>query len=708
MAHLPWLSALINGQRGALLLWAPVCLGLGIGLYFSLKTEPDASIYASAAALALGVGALGAALRFRDAFGPICLAIVLVLSGFCLSGWRAHQVAGPVLDFRYYGPIEGRVVAIDRSASDALRLTLDQVVLARVRREETPRRVRVSLHGDQAWLEPMAGDVVVMTGHLSPPEGAAEPDGFDFQRHAWFLSLGAVGYTRTPALLLEARAPSEALLTHLRLRLSAAIQSRISGQPGAFAAAVLTGDRSNLDAGSIANMRATNIAHLLAISGLHMGLLTGFIYTALRFVLALSQTIALRYPIRKWAAMTALIAGAFYLALSGGNVATERAFVQVGVMFTAVLLDRRAVTLRSVAIAAMIVLLRRPETLLSAGFHMSFAATIALVAVFNALRGREWLRRQPKWAKGITALVISSAVAGAATAPFGAAHFNQMATYGLVANLLSVPVMGSVVIPFAVLAGLLWPIGLEGVALWVMERGLIWILAVAAQVADWPTATSMVHAPSPMVLPMISLGALFVVIWRGRARFGGFVPVLLALALWQGNSRADLLISPSGGIAGVLTHDGRALSRDRGDGFVSRIWLENDGDPADQAQAALRPAWQEEGAGHAVEIAGVSIWHGRGAQAAREADAACARHQIVIIANPPETARAAHLPDVTGALWHAHPPLAAQAHTPFETCLFLTPESFRQTGSIALYDEGGSLRAVTAAQTQGRRIWSRQ
>ncbi|CAN0477463.1 unnamed protein product, partial [Hapterophycus canaliculatus] len=226
----------------------------------------------------------------------------------------------------YYGAIEGRIVGIDRSSSDAVRLTLDQVRLDDVR--NTPRRVRIALHGDQAVMDPQPGAIVFTTGHLSPPGGAAEPGGFDFQRHAWFQSIGGVGYTRVPVLLLEPPADGVAPLFTLRMTMSAAIQAQIPGQPGAFAAAVLTGDRSGLSQGSTQDMRDSNIAHLLAISGLHMGLLTGFVYTALRMALALIPAIALRYPIRKWAAVVALLSGAFYLALSGGNVATERAFIQ--------------------------------------------------------------------------------------------------------------------------------------------------------------------------------------------------------------------------------------------------------------------------------------------------------------------------------------------------------------------------------------------
>ncbi len=431
-------NAVQQGQRGALMPWASVCLGVGVGLYFAWPTEPGVAIYGAAAVVfALGVALL---LWRAEVLGPLGIALALVAAGLGIAGLRAHQVAGPVMEFRYYGAIEGRIVGIDRSASDAIRLTLDRVRLDDVR--NVPRRVRVSLHGEQGYLDPVPGAVVMMTGHLGPPGGAAEPGGFDFQRHAWFQSLGGVGYTRVPALLLSPPEPGDQRLFSMRMRMSAAVQAAIPGQPGAFAAAVLTGDRSGLEQGPVQDMRDSNIAHLLAISGLHMGLLTGFVYSALRIGLALIPVLALRYPIRKWAAVGALGAGAFYLALSGGNVATERAFIQVAVMFTAVLLDRRAITLRSVAIAAIIVLLHRPETLLSPGFQMSFAATTALVAVFNGLQGAPWMRKWPGWVKGIWALVVSSVVAGGATAPFAAAHFNRLAVYGVIANLLTVPVMG--------------------------------------------------------------------------------------------------------------------------------------------------------------------------------------------------------------------------------------------------------------------------
>ena len=349
---------------------------------------------------------------------PLLAAAILVAAGAALAGTRAQMLAEPVLGFRYYGPIEGRIIKIDRSGSDAVRLTLDRVVLKRMDPARTPTQVRVSLHGQQGFITPEPGQVVILTGHLSPPSGPVEPGGFDFQRKAWFAQLGAVGYTRTPVLTwAPAHTDSVALwIYRVRVDISNWVQSAMPGRAGAFAAAVTTGDRSALPRESLDDLRASNLAHLLAISGLHMGLLTGFVFTLARYLMVLMPGVALRWPVKKLAAVLALIAGAGYLALSGGNVATERAFIMVAVMFVAVLLDRRAVTLRAVAVAATIVLVLRPEVLPEPGFQMSFSATTALVAVFGLLR--KWPGMGlPKWARPIAAVVISSAVAGTGNGP---------------------------------------------------------------------------------------------------------------------------------------------------------------------------------------------------------------------------------------------------------------------------------------------------
>ncbi len=663
---------LLLHQRGHLFAWVPVFLGAGIGVYFSWPTEPGFSLLLGCASLALLM--FWAARQVGAGFAPLFLAVALVMTGMCMSSWRSHHVAAPVLNFRYYGPVEGTVVGIDRSQSDALRVTLADVILSRVSPYKTPARVRVSLHGRQI-ITPMPGMRVMVTAHLSPPGGPVEPGGFDFQRHAWFKRLGALGYARTPMMMLAPPSHGFSVFAE-RMRLSRAIQSILAGEVGGFAAAVTTGDRSGISQDTMAALRASNLAHLLAISGLHMGLLAGFVFAALRIGLALIPTAALRLPVKKIAATVALVASAAYLALSGGNVATERAFIMAAVALVAVSLNRRAISMRAVALAAMIVLFMRPESLLGPGFQMSFAATAALVGVFGVLRNFDhW--PGPRWLRPVLAVILSSAVAGAATAPFGAAHFNQIAQYGLLANLLAVPLMGLVVIPAAVMAVVLLPLGLEGIALWIMGLGLRWILFVAHWVAEIEGSAGAILRPDPIVLPIMSAGFLFLLLWQGRLRLIGCVPVVAAFVIWSQVQRPEVLISENGGLVGVMTEKGRALSKTKGQGFVARNWLENDGDTVTQPMAADR--WNAEDLTLTVrDQEDGKIIHVAGKRALSNF-LGCGDKDIVVMSVRYD-----------GVL----------------PCKVFDARSLRTTGSVAITWQDGQAKITTARTYGGRRLWN--
>ncbi len=678
MAPLARIAEAVQAQRGHLFAWVPVGLSAGIGGYFALGSEPGQVHYAVLAGAILCLLAL--LVRLSEPWRPPAVFLLAAMAGVMLTGARAHMVAEPVLGYRYYGPIEGRIVAVDRSVSDAVRLTLDRVVLRDMAPRRTPDRVRVSLHGQQGYITPEPGLTVILTGHLSPPSGPVEPGGFDFQRQAWFDGLGAVGYTRTPVLALRtAEEGAAGLAVHrMRMRISSAVQRILPGEDGAFAAALMTGDRSGMSKATTEDLRASNLSHLLAISGLHMGLLTGFIYALIRYGLALWPWVALRWPIRKWAAVSALLAGGFYLALSGGNVATERAFVMVAVMFLAVLFDRRAITLRAVAMAAVIILVFRPEVLPEPGFQMSFAATTALVAAFGALRRWQgWA--PPRWLRPVVAVVISSAVAGMATAPVAAAHFNRFADYGLLANLLSVPLMGLIVMPGAVLTACLAPLGLGWVGLSVMQPAIHWILAVARHVAAMEGAVSYVPAPPVWVLPALALGMLWLILWQGRLRYAGVALAAFAAFFWAGADRPVALISDSGGLVGVMTPSGRALNKPKGEGFAALNWLENDGDAGDQAEAFGRAGFTGQKGALSFDVSGVRVMHLSGRGAADRVAAACQKAGLVILA----------------AEWVGGAP-----------CSLLDRKALSRLGAVALYAEDGALHAIGAKTGAGERLWN--
>lgn len=674
---------LFAAQHGHLFPWVPVCLGVGIGAYFAVPVEPTVPQVGALAVLALIAAAFG--LRGPERWRPLATALALVVLGLAAGILRGRAVAAPVLPFSYYGPVEGRVLQVDRSSSDHMRLTLDAVVLSRVDPDETPTRVRLSLDGPEPSPPPDPGTRVMTTAFLGPPGGPSEPGGFDFQRRAWFQRLGGIGYTRLPVLVVAPAnpAPGALFFNRLQQRISVAVRAQIPGDAGGFVAAILTNDISGLSQQRLRNLRASNLAHVLSVSGLHIALVTGFVFSMLRYGLALIPAVALRLPVKKIAAGTALLAALFYLLLSGSEVATERSFVMAAVVLTGVMLDRRAFSLRSVAISAVIVLVLQPESLIDPGFQMSYAATIALVAAFEALRGlRGRLWHPPRWLGEPLTLLLSSIVAGAATAPFGAAYFGRMSSYGVLSNMLTMPMMGIVVMPGAVIAAILAPLGLEHPALWAAGWGARWVLAISDWVAGLKGAVIPVAQPPAAVLPILVLGALWVILWQGRARLIGGLPVAAALALWALAVRPPLLIAESGGLAGLLTPAGRVLSTGTGDRFSARAWLQADADRATPDLAAARPGFDGARGSRSFTLAGVPgiVLSGKGA--ATLVPAACAGARIVIL----------------GTAFDGPRP---------NGCRVIDLKTLRRSGAISVQVSAGALVFYSASAVQGDRLWAR-
>lgn len=674
MALAPLLA--LQAARGQLFPFVPVFVALGIGLWFGLEFEPGPIHYLATAGLGLGLLALWR--LGPESVQPLAVAAACICVGGLAIGLRAHLVQAPMLAVPYYGPVQGRIIDIDRSQTDALRLTLDQVVLSDHATDETPHTVRVSLHGPPPDLPHEPGQTVMVTARLAAPEGPTEPGGFDFRRMAYFNRLGAVGYTASPVVLWQPPEGGAEVINRLRTRLSQAIERVVPGDSGAFASGVMTGDRSNISAAVISDLRLSSLAHLLAISGMNMAFLTGFVFAITRYGVALIPPVALRINSKKLAAVVAFCVALFYLLLSGANVATTRAFLMVMVMLGAVLLDRRALSFRSVALAALVLLTVQPESLTEPGFQLSFAATIALIAGFAP--SQNWLKaRMPGWTIPPLMLIMTSLLAGLATAPFAAATFNRFTDYGLLANLMTVPVM-SLLMGAGVVAALLAPFGLAWPALWVMDVCARWILFVAHWVAGLDGAVTPILSPDPLVVPLIAVGSLWVVLWAGRGRLAGAVPLVLGLALWVLTERPAGLISSDGVLVGLMSPEGRALSAPKGAGFSAKSWLEDDGDLALPDAASQRPGFAGPKGARAFEIGGVRgvVLAGKGALA--DLEAACGQADLVIV-----------------------PVRLGPAPPQRKGCLVIDRTVLDRTGAIALQPEGAGLRLIPVRHAQ--RVW---
>lgn len=576
-----WLLDTLVGERSRWVLWFPVCLGVGIGIYFSVSSEPwppTAPLLVLFSALLLYGG------RRRPEIIVAAFIFGSVALGAAIAQWHAIHVAAPVLERAIRSTVVVGTVEDIAATENGYRLTLAVSSLDRLPAEKMPHRIRLRVSNVPDTLRP--GDTIRVRARLSPPPEPAMPGAYDFQRRAWFSGLGAVGFATGRLVRVGAtdEGGKDGIATWLEQSIAAlrfAIQRRITdameGAPRALALAMITGERSRIPEYVAQAMRDSGLAHLLAISGLHLGLVAGFVFLVMRGGLALAAPIALRMPIKKWAAAAAIVAAFAYLLLAGAPVPTQRAFVMTGFVLLAVIVDRIGISMRLVGWAAVIVLVLHPEALTGASFQMSFAAVIALVAAYEVIGNR--LRPLAGQAGPVLRLslyfagiAVTSLVAGLATAPFALFHFDRLALYGLIANMISVPVAALWVMPWAVGGLVLMPFGLEAFALTPMGWGLDAIVAVAETVASWPGAVQRIPQMPLAGLLLVTVGGLWLTIWQRRWRLAG-VPLLVAgLTTVSLASPPDILVSGDGRLAGLRVDSSLYVSSGRTHPFARDLW----------------------------------------------------------------------------------------------------------------------------------------
>ncbi len=626
---------------------------------------------------------------------PLLLAAV----GFTVAAERSARVAAPVLGHATGAiRLSGRVAEVE-PLENGQRLILDQLDLP-WSAEEAPLPRRVRLHVP-ARVEARPGQRIALQAVLMPPPPPAAPGAYDFSRQAWFKELGAVGYAVGPPRMMPAagdEGPVETVrlrLANLRHDLTARIVAAIdgSGVPGgvgAVAAAIITAERGPVSPDLLQAYRDAGLAHILVIAGMHMSMVAGLVFVAIRGGLAAIPALALRFPIKKWTAAGALVVTVGYLVISGAPVPTQRAFMMNGILLLAVLLDREALSLRSITWAATVILLLEPEALVGASFQLSFAAVYGLIAGYEALGprvarwrsgGEGWWRTPAFYVAGI---LLTTQIAGSATAFYTVFHFNRYATYSLLGNFLAVPVVGFWVMPAALLAFCLMPFGLDGWGWQLMGWGIVCVNHIARWVAALPGATANLPSIPPSALVIYTLGALWLCLWKTRSRLWGLAGMAAALLIYAVHRPPDLLIDGGGKLMAVRTVDGRlAVSQTRGAKSLREAWTKQAG------QGTWAPYWGEL-AGEQLRcdtLGCVYRSHGHVVALARHAEALaedCRQADLVVLPAPYGMA-------------------CPSARTVIDGL------SLARHGTHAVWlDDDGSIRIRTVEDWQGDRPWTRR
>lgn len=586
----PPAAAVVFVQAGRPAIIAALGFAAGCAVYFDLPFEPSALWAAALAVLAL-TGLLAARSITRGAaLSLAALALLALAAGLARAQHRSHALgAGPGVALAYGRPMQvtGWLEAVERNSRGRARLSI------RLPREHAAPARRVRVLASDPDLAP--GAAVSILAILERPRRAPVPGSYDFRFNAYFAGIVGSGFAIAPleaGPALDQDAPARTV-ARWRWQIAGHLRARLPGRNGAMAAALLTGDRSGLTPEVSETLRAAGLGHVLAISGMHMALFAGGIFLILRFGLAAITPWARRFDAAGPAAIGALLAGAGYFILSGGAIPTQRAFLMAAAVLTGVLVGRRALSLHTLALAMIFVLALQPEAVRAAGFHMSFAAVAALIACADIWRQQ---RRPPAplglgrgSLSALGGLSLTSVIAGFATSGFAAFHFHRIAGYGLIGNLLAMPVFTFIVMPAGVAALFLMPFGLDQPALHVMSLGLDVMFAIADRVAAAPGALRPVIAAPGWVLPLYAAAFVAVLLGRGLVRMGGAGLALAALAGWSLAPAPDIFVSEGGVVVARALDASEAwtVSSRRRNRFAVTVFLERRGVRARPALAGL-------------------------------------------------------------------------------------------------------------------------
>ncbi|WP_244473502.1 ComEC/Rec2 family competence protein [Rhizobium sp. Leaf262] len=574
-------------------LFVPVFIAAGVALWFGLPVTPSRWFLL---ALVLGVASLAVGFRHRPGLTTAILKAAALLGlGMLLADWEARRAGTIILDTPVTTTIVGTV---ERRELDALGNWRYLVALSSTSEPKIARAPQtVSLVSRSSHDAIPIGGAITGKARLSPPSGPALPGLNDFAFAAYFNGIGATGYFYGPPKAMPSKVEegnagfwleqADSWLYTLRSGIAQRIRHIIGGDAGAFAASIVTDERRAISGETMEALRVSGLAHIVAISGLNMALAAGIFFIGMRSAFSLFPGFSQRRPVKKISAFAALLMTLCYYLISGFAVSAERAWLMMSIMLIAVLVDKPSISLRNVALSALVIIVLSPHEVMGPSFQMSFAATLALVSSYSfwsrwrGERERFVMARPPLWlslaSKAgtlVAGVIVTSLIGGISTAIYSIEHFHRITTYGLAANLAAMPVMSLVVMPFALIGMLLMPFGLDAPFLKIMGYGMAVVIDIAKTVSSWG-GDETIGRQNGWFLAISTSGFLLIALLRTRLALIG-LPFIAAgfamLVIEQGRSRPDLLIYEDGSLVALLTKDAVATTKQRASGFVYEQW----------------------------------------------------------------------------------------------------------------------------------------
>ncbi|MES2215001.1 MAG: ComEC/Rec2 family competence protein [Pseudomonadota bacterium] len=499
---------MLDEEYHRLNLWYFVSFISGILFYFSLKHEPSMHHVAG-----VFIGSFAALFLRRYGVPGIFLSGILIAFsyGVFISKYRETGLGGVALQ----GPISASVAGDVSSMKPTVRGV--QIVLSDAKCnkvENFPKQIRVNVKTEHA-KKLMIGDRIKLFAFLNPPPRSVLPGGYDFGLYAYFSGIGAVGYGLSEPRILNSGHSSvcgndkmisednsrdeccvnkygfNSMLQDLRRKVYYRLIEVMGADRGNFAAAILLGEGSGLNRDIMQNMRLAGISHILCVSGLHLTLVAMLFFTSSRILLNLSDKIAFKFDIKSVSAVISLVGSFCYLLVSGTQIAATRAFIMTAIFIFSVMIGRSPYPLRSMGLAAVVILSMNPEYVMHPSFQLSFVAVLSLIAGYEFYVRNQWIFGNSKGVFATIKLhlfsnIYSSLVASAATTPIVIYHFYISSNYSILANLIAVPMMSFFMMPIVILAVMVMPFHLDYYILKLLGYGVQIVIETADYVTHMP------------------------------------------------------------------------------------------------------------------------------------------------------------------------------------------------------------------------------
>ncbi|MBJ3784419.1 ComEC/Rec2 family competence protein [Devosia sediminis] len=554
----------------------PFGLIVGLALYANLPAEPPLQVFA-AGSLVVGLALILCLWTRSLATTRWAVQALFIWAGFCLLPLHGLAFGTSMLAFPAYGTYEAIVDEVLPGDDGAQRAIVSSLTPEGEARPVPVRRARILLP-DGERVEP--GDHLRADLRLAPIPGPVLPGAHDAQFHSYFIGVGAYG---SVIGTFERIDPAEGFnlgraIQALRDVIGNRIATVLSGDTAAIAKAMVVGDQSAISDETRELMAAAGLAHIYSISGLHLSIVAGGVFWLVRMVLA-SVPVLVAWPTKKIAAVTGLVAAFLYLLLAGGidNVPAFRSTLMLALIFGAVLAGRQALTMRNVAIAAIVIVLIDPASVFRPSFQLSFAAVVGLIGIYElprlqATSEAEYLHRV---ARVVAVTAWTSFVAGLATLLFSAYHFQQTAPLGVLGNVLALPFVGLVIMPAGVVSVLAMPLGLDAPFLHAMGWGIDRMVDVAELVAGWSAGWT----GNPLLAGWTLAAGLMALAWfafiENHWRLAAPAIAAGVILLFGFTARPDILIADTTQAVAVRDGDGMALASGRTGSFAVDVWSEH-------------------------------------------------------------------------------------------------------------------------------------